>query len=503
MFHLRLQFHKLSQLPQLRPQWLFLGRAMAETDRTSSCVCWQHMDGRPGLQWPNINTPNPYCTAVFRNSRFGSAGDLLRSVGPCCPSLNRVRTARFDGWATRFQPTSSTRGFCKTVVEYGLGLDFGHGGLNSVFFQESTSQAATIKQLTDSINIVKSARQPRLKLEKGRRAFGWQMKLVDDTRDRYLLSWHEMLKVSFNQSCRRTTASEQFCISLRTVRRIRAITARSVMEIQAHLLDDFARFCEAKRPDFAVCTWMWDETSHRLSVNVVPDTLTQQHSSTWQVMVCRCHIAVGWTMGIKLYREFIMPPVPLASNSSNHVYHGLFNSPLMKPLHSIVDRILKSAEVSCIINEADGHLGNEKLHFHKYALENAKPKPCLMEFALCQNHQTNLVVCDAVSNSRSTPGTGGKLLQNLYCTTMFLKMGGHFTRLLISVHMLATEQNMVEWIGSPTPNQLAASRPYGEELAAYMIDNLKHNSRQMSSDVRPGSVAHQHDSANGMQHVMH
>ena len=123
-----------------------------------------------------------------------------------------------------------------------------------------------------------------------------------------------------------------------------------------------------------------------------------------------------------------------------------------------------------------------------------------MHLALCQNHQTNLIVCDAVANSRNTPGTGGKLWANMFCTALFLRMGGHFTRLLVSVHTLARDNNnMVEWIASPTADQLAAGKEYSQELAAYLIDNLRHNSRQMSAEVRPGSppnpsaVSVQHD----------
>ena len=99
---------------------------------------------------------------------------------------------------------------------------------------------------------------------------------------------------------------------------------------------------------------------------------------------------------IKLrYRELVLPPVPLAGNSSSHIWNGFFKHPLLATLFDLVQRILSAATLRSMLSEADGHLGNEKLHRHMQMLEvqaaAASGRPLIWrELFLCQNHQTNL-----------------------------------------------------------------------------------------------------------------
>ncbi len=213
---------------------------------------------------------------------------------------------------------------------------------------------------------------------------------------------------------------------------------------------------------------MYDETDESLCLAAVPGTLPQQQSSTWKVLVSRCHIAFGWCAGPKMYHEFLMPPIPLLSNSSAAIYHGLYLHPLLRPLMEMIDSMLKSARLRCMLREADGALGNEKLHYHLYAQEKAESEtedrpPIFTELFLCQNHQTNLVLVHAVDNCRVSPDAGGqKLLPNLYCSTLFLRMGGHFLRLLASVRHLV--DSLIDWRPTPRQATLDESAAYAKEL---------------------------------------
>ena len=149
------------------------------------------------------------------------------------------------------------------------------------------------------------------------------------------------------------------------------------------------------------------------------------------MLVGRLQLAVGWVVNVKLYHEAILPPMPLVSNAAKHVYNGLYHHPFTARLLHLCGRICRVAKHQAFYHDADGHLGTEKLHAHRLNQEisqsEVEQRPrVLTELLLCQNHQTSLTVCSAVSSLPRAPDSGGKVLQNMYCSTVFLRMGGHF-----------------------------------------------------------------------------
>ena len=150
-----------------------------------------------------------------------------------------------------------------------------------------------------------------------------------------------------------------------------------------------------------------------------------------------------------------------------------------------------------ILHEADGHLGNEKLFWHIHAVEQEEQDregrdPIFKDLLLCQNHQCNLIVSAVIGNMPQAPDTQGTVLANMLTTTKFLRMGGHYTRLLAAVERLvkgSESDSLLEWIPRPSAAQLAeedAGKAYMEEVASYLCDNLRHSERQMSASVAPG-----------------
>lgn len=231
-----------------------------------------------------------------------------------------------------------------------------------------------------------------------------------------------------------------------------------------------------------------------LDSNVAGPALRHQTSSSWEVMVARLQLVVGWVNGIKFYHEFVLPPLPLSSNSASSLWNALFNHPLTKPLTSLVNQILLASKLSAWIHETDGHLANEKLHFHLYQqrLEagvssaqshaaDAELPSSLTEQVLCQNHQVQLSIVGAVESLHKHEATGGKTIPNLFCATLFLRMGGHFVRLLSSVQVLISQASFFHWIPFPTSEQLQEGRRFSQELISYLTDNLRRSSREMSS----------------------
>ncbi|CAJ1420891.1 unnamed protein product [Effrenium voratum] len=355
-------------------------------------------------------------------------------------------------------------------------------------------RAHALVEFTESINMVKAARAPRLKVVA--RGGLVVLKQGKGDRSRYVLTFQEMLRMAFAKRRCRNAAADAYAVSQRTVRRVLAVTAHCILETQMSQMKEFERYVLSHTPDFAAAVVMWDETSEKLSLNAVHGTARCQQASTWQVLVSRVHLTLGWINGVKLYREFVTPPVPLTSNSSDNVHAGLFCHPFTKCLLDAVRSILLAARKRAIVHEVDGHLANERLHFHRYALEKerrasspSEAKPVLTDIMLCQNHQTNLVMTATVANVVPSADSGGKMLPNLYCTTLFLRMGGHFVRLLASLQYLIESESFFEWRPwscEPQP----AGHECRAELAAYLIDNLRHGDRQMSaSDPGPKTSA--------------
>ena len=329
---------------------------------------------------------------------------------------------------------------------------------------------------------------------------------------KFVLSAEDACKIAFASNHNRMQLALRFQVSKRTVRRTLLLSALTLLEVQMKQLHDFKDYVAEHRPDFGVTTIMWDETSQSLALDAAPGT-RQQMSSTWSVLVCRIRFAAGWVRGIKVARELILPPVPLSTNAAHNIYQGLYGHALTKPIMDALDSILSHCRLTCRLNESDAHLANEKLHRFQYfqrmgSQESQAPAEALaagqaevqqhgrvqarapslpaetMEQIFCQNHQTQLTVTALVDSLNKSEGAGGHLIPNLYCATLFLRMGGHFVRLLASVQQAVKSRDFFHWVPLPSREELAEGREFGDELASYIIDNLRHNARQMASTSR-------------------
>lgn len=321
---------------------------------------------------------------------------------------------------------------------------------------------------------------------------------------KWRLSAQKICEIAFGKCQRRTFLAEKYEVSKQTIRRSLAFTALTVLEVQMKQLSEFKDFVDFRPPDFSAASLSWDETSHTLALDAMDaagaQVLRHQTSSSWQVMVSKLQLATGWLGGIKLHHEFVLPPLPLSSNSSSSLHCALFNHPLTGPVMKLVGEILQASQWSAWIHETDGHLANEKLHYHLYRqrrpdfVQRPLPLPAdagagaqyfelsgLTEQVLCQSHQTQLTLVSAVDSVPKCEVTGGKIVPNLFCATLFLRMGGHFVRLLNSVQLLVKEATFFHWDPQPSMEELWEGRRYSDELANYLIDNLRHNSREMSA----------------------
>lgn len=305
-------------------------------------------------------------------------------------------------------------------------------------------------------------------------AYGFEMALRVQKRHgraKFILTWDAMSDLGFEKHTSRSTLARMYRISERTVGRNVIYVALVGMNAQLQNLKQLRAAFELTAPEWVICNLMWDETSERLSLNVVPGTSSAQQSSTWEVLVSR--ITLTWCFGGAIFHtEFIMPPVPLISNKAEHIFAGLFQHHFNKEIQELVRFVLQRASlIGTQIHETDGHPANDRLHFHLMNQETQAARdefrmPVAQEQIHCTNHCTNLIIVHLV-----TVIVRENVLNNIYCFVMFLRMGGHFLRIVSSAcHLIRTPY--FRWNESSAAD-LEAGGPFCRELGDFIIENYR------------------------------
>ncbi|CAE7364228.1 unnamed protein product, partial [Symbiodinium necroappetens] len=107
--------------------------------------------------------------------------------------------------------------------------------------------------------------------------------------------------------------------------------------------------------------------------------------------------------------------------------------------------------------------------------------PLLADQVLCNNHQCNLIFTDAIQAAPRVEETGGRLIANLYAGCLFLRMAGHFLKLVGSLQVYIKDPSFFKWNQNPSASDLQRGRKFREELSSYLKANLCHNDRQMAA----------------------
>ena len=369
---------------------------------------------------------------------------------------------------------------------------------------EASGQALT--SLAETVNDGLSSRGPRLLAVqvKGKRQFALCSNrsarfLAGGRRSKQKLTAHEICSIAFSKRHNRAAQADMHEVSRQTVRRSVLAAGHTLLEAQLVLLRDFRGYVAAHPPDIASAVLMFDETSQTLALDAVHGTKMYQQKSAWTVLVARLHFALGYLgqPGIKMYRELVFPPLPLATNNAASIHAGLYEHPLSEPLLRFTHEILAVSRIAAFTFESDGHLANEKLFYHRRNEARQQESqqagrgagaglPLFMEQLLCGNHQTNLVLTDTLQAATRNEETGGRLIPNLYAGTLFLRMGGHYLKVLGSLQVHIKDPAFFAWVQNPSPSDRERGRKYRLELSAFMQANLRHNDRQMTTS--PGQL---------------
>lgn len=303
-----------------------------------------------------------------------------------------------------------------------------------------------------------------------------------------MLTWASMSQMGADcsQMCRSALAASYGCSS-QTCARMVGLVAHIGMERQLKQLSDLAALMMERPPMFAVSSLMWDETAQALSLRAIAGCTTTQGRSTWEVLVSKAYLT--WSWGERVYNiELIMPPVPLASNSADCILDGLRCHPLTRGLWEMRRKILDSATVAAVeVHECDGHPANERLSAHLRAVARQEAQghdrqPIACQRLNCGNHAANLVVCHMLIIVNDSA-----LINNMFCCCKFIRMGGHFLRIVAAAQYLIRTAFFV-WTPFGRGNAARApssSSAFREELAQY-VENVHWNAERSMSQQMPG-----------------
>lgn len=285
------------------------------------------------------------------------------------------------------------------------------------------------------------------------------------------LTAKDILDIGFGQDSHRRSSvlAAIHGISETHARSMKLYSADCFLFTELHCLGWLCKICTEDPPDYALSRLAWDETAERLTLCLpAAQGNPEQQRSTWQVMVIRARIIVGWISregrsGTVIDWTLVVPPVIVRSPSSAQIYYGLFHSPLTRPIMMARFLILQRAKVSLDLSETDDAGANTRLEMHLLhkatTLQAQGARDTFKAHFVCRLHQQQLIEVLVVAVA------GMWVLSRLYSFSLLLRSHGMFLRLLRAFREVTREA--VARAG-PQPADAAA---YLREFKAYVKSN--------------------------------
>lgn len=251
--------------------------------------------------------------------------------------------------------------------------------------------------------------------------------------------------------------ARQWSCDAHTVRRLRIRVAQTYLCAQSQVLE-LAKLCLNTRGGvlWASCLTKWDETSEKLCLRVCSYATLQQQRSSWHVMVVRMKLAWGLDNGLVQSAEVVCPVLPLVTTSAEHLHAALTAHPHTQAVNEFKNFIFNLAGVALDVYEADAASANDRLYHYLLAKAAANT---LTTLSLCRNHQNHLVQASLVAN------LGLRVVNDLLCATLFLRMGGHFLRLICALQLIFQPATVQIIPGQPPPD----AQEFAEEFHDFML----------------------------------
>ena len=195
------------------------------------------------------------------------------------------------------------------------------------------------------------------------------------------------------------------------------------MVVQEVLLLKVGMGFATRPPRGSLVSPMWDETQHKLSIDVAGTVVRQ----SWPTFVYVVDVCWWYEPGGGFYYlRIVLPPIPLLSTSGDRLWEAMHSHPWTKPIARFLATLSSgstrfSLEKPCI----DWASSNQKVDAR---LNNARPAEMWRDTRPCMNHQ--FFLCDGVAINIVF---GLQLLIDLHASARFLNSAAVLLRCAITV----------------------------------------------------------------------
>jgi len=212
---------------------------------------------------------------------------------------------------------------------------------------------------------------------------------------------------------------------------LRQFVASSALHYQNIALGNLLQMAQHRRPSFVMFRLAYDETGEKVTVPCV-GMGPEQQTSTWQVMVSRLEIIVGWSPTRVVKGIIILPALLVAPPNSENMYNCLYYHKLFVPIQ-VALRAPGNLATWCIgLHETDGAYACSRLFAFLATKKLARDK-ILECHCVCRLHANQLIQAQVLA------ALPGKILSRLYSLTLLLRTSGHFARMLKGLSPIAAE----------------------------------------------------------------
>lgn len=202
---------------------------------------------------------------------------------------------------------------------------------------------------------------------------------------------------------------------------------------------------------FYISRLKWDETGEKVCFDAGRRFGGHREvaSSTWQVLVARCTVILGF--GNVVFRtDIVMPPLVVAGVGADQLHYALTKHPNYSLVWALLASLKSQAQEKVQLYCSDCASGNHRLYaqwLHKVSHDAADDT--LMEWQRCHAHQNHIIEAAVLL------GVSDAMLSRLYSLTIFWKLSGNWLRL---------QQSAQRWVKA---NLIVTQAPRPPEVDAF------------------------------------
>ena len=286
-----------------------------------------------------------------------------------------------------------------------------------------------------------------------------------------LLSWPQIARLVYTKMAPLKSMARSYDLSVRTVRRQVVAACWAFLVMQDSVLNKVLEYLRSHPPTVTVCNQLWDETGERISLSLLPGASTASQVSAWQVLVCRKHFAWAWISddgkeAASQSLDVVCPPLPLVATGAQHLWNALHFQGLMQTIQRFQAEIHKLSSVPLDLRECDGASGNDR--YNAFVMQQTCGSNILSDMLLCGNHANQLGETHVMVASGFHADGRTAYVNDLYCMSLFLRMSGHFVRMMFAVKKAVDFE--LEVLAEAAP---AGAHAYSSQMVDYLLSQYR------------------------------